>query len=37
MTVMKITCLSNLDTQLELAKAITTELNIRHFLDDYDK
>jgi len=34
MTVMEITCLSNLDTQLELAKAITTVLNFRNFFDD---
>jgi len=34
MEIMEITCLSNLDTQLELAKAVTTVLNIRNFFDD---
>jgi hypothetical protein len=32
MLVMKTTCLRNLDTQLELAKAVTTVLNIRNLL-----
>jgi hypothetical protein len=32
MLVMKITCLRNLDTQLELAKAVTTVLNVRNLL-----